>query len=452
MSRRDIDFRSSLLAVTGLALVAAYLVLAGIAMAQSSYNLAGALLVAPGLATLSVPLLARARRNEDDPWVRQLIPLGLLATCLAGLLHLFVTYGLYGGAGDARRYDREGAALAAQFWNGDFVPHLDVPLIGTGFIILLTGIVYAIIGPTLVGGFMLYSWIAFWGLYLSYRAFRVALPGADHRRYAVLMFFLPSMLLWSSGIGKEPWMILSIGLTLLGAARLLTETRGALLPLLAGLTGTALVRPHVTAMLFVALSAAVLFRRSPNPTLLTPLARTLSIALLIVGGVVVALQAGSFLKVDELTPDTASQALDKTRENTSDIGASTFVTHPVQSPLDLPQAMVTVLFRPFPWEATNLLILFSAAEGVLLLALTVLSWNRWRRVPGLLRKRPYLLLSVVFMLLFVIAFSTIGNFGLLVRQRIMLMPLALVPLCLATRRPAVTHHLRSPTLERAPAE
>ena len=88
---------------------------------------------------------------------------------------------------------------------------------------MVTGIIYALIGPTVAGGYLVYSWLAFWGIYFCYVAFRTALPAADHRRYAVLVFFLPSILFWPSAISKETPMILCTGLTLLGATRLLNR-------------------------------------------------------------------------------------------------------------------------------------------------------------------------------------------------------------------------------------
>ena len=120
----------------------------------------------------------------------------------------------------------------------------------------------------------------------------------------------------------------------------------------------------------------------------------------------------------------------------------------MHSPVDLPGALVTVLFRPFPWEATNLVILFSSVEGSLLVGFIALSWRRWRQAPRLMRRYPYLMLALMAILLFVIAFSTFGNFGLLVRERVMIFPLMLVPLCLARRTSATTNNADYSAVER----
>jgi hypothetical protein len=448
MTRTNIDLRSRLPLLFGLAIVTGYLLVTLAALARSSYNIAGVFLVGPALAVLSISLLARARRSEPDPWVGQLFTLGLLTMVFIGFLHLFVDYALYEGVADARRYSTQGAALAAQFWQGDFVPHLDIPLTGTGFIIVLTGIIYALIGPTIVGGYLVYSWLAFWGLYFCYRAFRTAMPGADHRRYALLVLFLPSLLFWSSGIGKGAWMTLCTGLALLGAARLLSSTPRSTLPLLAGLGGSALVRPHITALLVVALLSGVLVRRTVNATLLSPIARVTTIGVLVAVGAVAVSSAASFLNLDTVSADSLTQALDATQQKTSDIGKSTFTAHVVHSPLDLPGALVTVLFRPFPWEAKSLVILASSVESSLLIGFIALSWRRWRQVPRLVRRYPYVMLALMAVVLFVTAFSTLGNFGLLVRERVTILPLVLVPLCLARRSRATTSDAGFPIVER----
>ena len=118
-----------------------------------------------------------------------------------------------------------GKRLAAAFWDGtwDQVLREEVPeLVGTEFIRLVTGVVYIATGPTKFGGFVVFGWLGFWGLYCFYRAFRIAFPAGDHRRYAILLFFLPSLLYWPSSIGKESWMLFTLGIVAYGAALVLT--------------------------------------------------------------------------------------------------------------------------------------------------------------------------------------------------------------------------------------
>ena len=133
-----------------------------------------------------------------------------------------VVFDVYGGSADAKAYDKAGRAARG------VVPGRTPRLRAgsdknTHFIEVVTGFVYTIIGPTQLGGFFVFSWLGFLGLYFFYRAFALAVPHGDHRRYALVLFFVPSLLFWSSSIGKEAWMTLTLGMVAYGAARAFTR-------------------------------------------------------------------------------------------------------------------------------------------------------------------------------------------------------------------------------------
>jgi uncharacterized membrane protein len=58
------------------------------------------------------------------------------------------------------------------------------------------------------------------------------------------------------------------------------------------------------------------------------------------------------------------------------------------------------------------------------------SWRRLASVFGRLRSEPYVTYAIVYLLIFFFAFGTIGNFGILARQRTQAMPLLFVLLAL----------------------
>ena len=62
----------------------------------------------------------------------------------------------------------------------------------------------------------------------------------------------------------------------------------------------------------------------------------------------------------------------------------------------------------------------------ILLALVVASWKRLASIPRQLRSNPYVMLAVAYILMFVFAFGTIANFGILARERSQLMPFVFV--------------------------
>jgi hypothetical protein len=67
---------------------------------------------------------------------------------------------------------------------------------------------------------------------------------------------------------------------------------------------------------------------------------------------------------------------------------------------------------------------------MMLLVLTLAAWPRLSGLPTLLRRNPWLVFAVVYTLAFVIAFSGFSNFGILARQRVLMIPFFLVLLAL----------------------
>ena len=217
-------------------------------MEHGSYDTWAAIPVVIGLLLISVPLLRHAASIEADPRIARLLWWAFGLKLLGALPRYAVAFGLYDGQADAAAYSRIGGALARQFRNGDFVIDLGRRVQGTGFIEIVTGAVYSVTGATDIGGFFVFAWMGFWGLYLFHRAFVRACPDGDHWRYALLVFLLPSLLFWPSSIGKEAWMCLGLGLVAYAGSRMLTGARGGL-PLLAlGCLGLGMVRPHIAAL------------------------------------------------------------------------------------------------------------------------------------------------------------------------------------------------------------
>jgi hypothetical protein len=198
---------------------------------------------------------------------------------------------------------------------------------------------------------------------------------------------------------------------------------------LAGLAATTIIRPHITSLVSVGLAAAYVFRRSRPSATLGPLSKPIGVAILGVLLVVVIGQAQTYFNVEDEEGTGATQVLDETAERT-DTGGSEFEAVNARSITDVPAAILAVMFRPFPWEAHNGQALIASIEGLVTLGLLITSWRRLAALPRHLRRRPYLVLVTVYALLFCVAFSSFGNFGILTRQRIQLFPFALVLLAL----------------------
>ena len=297
--------------------------------------------------------------------------------------------------------------------------------VGSNFVRRLTGEVYKVTGPSRLGGFLVFSWLAFWGLFLFHRAFAIAVPEGRSRDYSRLVLFWPSLLFWPSSIGKDAWMVLSLGTGAYGAARGLAERPLPVRGLdAAGMLSAARVRPHVAGLFGAALAPAYLVRGRR--------ARALGIGVLAAAQV---LQANRYLRTSGIeTREGARGALEQTARRTSKSGGSKFTPPIVRSPAQVPLIPLTVLFRPHPLEAHNPQSLATAAEGTLLFALTL------SRAPSSLatlrsaRRQPYIALCLVYSALFCAAYSGIANFGVLARQRVQLLPFYLVLLSVPPKR------------------
>lgn len=417
-------------AVLGLGVVALVVLLMLWTVDHTSYDVWGAVVIGPILLAVTVPLARRTAATEEDPRLARLIMLALVLKLLAAVVRYLVAFEVYDGSADAKTYISEGARYAEQIRQGD-IDYVGTSggSDGTHFIRQLTGWIFALTGPTAVGGFLVYSWLGFLGLYGFFRAFRVAVPHGDHRRYAMLVFFLPSLLYWPSSIGKEAWMLLTLGLSAYAVARIMVHRFSGYLLLVPGLLGAAAVRPHMAALLAAGLPLSYLLRRSARPSVFSLLAKGVG-ALVILAALTFAVGAAEErFGVEGQGLTGAEEVIDRTSEQTSQ-GGSEFEAERPDSIADVPLAAFTVLFRPLPHEAHNLQALLTSFEGVLLLALFGFSWRRLRGLPRECWRTPYVMFCSTYSLLFMLTFSSFGNFGILVRQRAQLFPLALVVLAL----------------------
>ena len=425
-------------AIVGLLVVAPALVVVPWVATGDLDEVWASLLVGSVLAIVTYILLQRITRVETDPVVVQLLLLAPVVRVLGTLARYYVTFYVLPAA-DANEYHAEGARLAAEYAQGNFGADLGRDFVGTGFIRGLTGLIYVFTGPNRLAAFLVFSFLALCGTLLLYRAFCVGIPDGDRRRYALFVLFLPSLLFWPSSIGKESWMLFALGLTALGCARLVAQRRGAF-PLVAlGLLTIAAVRPHIALIAFVGLAAAYLLRRNQLQDTTAPARRVVGIIVIVLIGSLVMGRALSFLGIEDLSAESVDESLAATEASSSQKG-SEFTPARVRTPIDFPQAFVTVLYRPFPTEAESLTSVLAATEAALLLLLTLASWRRLRSLPRRMATTPYVTLAVVFAVLFVVAFSAIGNFGLLARQRTQVLPFLAVLVAL----PAPPRRVRLP--------
>ena len=143
-------------------------------------------------------------------------------------MQIWVVDHLYGGIADYNRYDAQGAALAEGFRHLNFslAPAGLRGIVSDGSVSIVAGVVFAIIGVNQLGAFLVFSWLSFIGIVFFYLAFTTTFGGAGSRRYGYLIFFLPTLIFWTSDVSKEAMMTFLMGLTAYGCARILAHRGG----------------------------------------------------------------------------------------------------------------------------------------------------------------------------------------------------------------------------------
>jgi hypothetical protein len=254
----------------------------------------------------------------------------------------------------------------------------------------------------------------------------------------ILVMLWPTLLYWPSSIGKDCWLILGVGIASLGAAKIFVRRPGGYTLLVVGTVLGSFVRPHVSMLLAVAFAVGLLIgRRADRPGTFTPaaVAKLAGLVVVLVLGAYLATRTAALLNAQDIN-GTVDAALSQNAARTAQGGSFFHAANP-ENPIGYVQAAVTILLRPFPFEAHGFEALATSLESLGLFVLIVTSWKRLRSIPRRVRPEPYVALAGAFILMFFFAFGTIGNFGLLARERSMMMPFVFVLLSLVAVAPRV---------------
>ncbi|UDY33923.1 hypothetical protein [Dermatobacter hominis] len=446
-SRPTLGANTSLseLPVLGVGFLAILAVLSGLAvfLNTGSYDVAMSMVVLLVIVVASIPVLRWLADRDGDPALFRITMAGLVTKMAFSLVRYWVIFIAYNGEADAARYDSDGWLYAQKVRAGNWIPairSIDDVEDATRRIIKLTGYAYTIIGRSKFGAFFLFSWLAFWGAVLFLRGAKRAFPELDHRRFTYLMMFFPSLLFWPSSIGKDAVMIFLLGVVFYGAGLLLGPRARLIgvLPFVAGMGGMVLIRAHVAAMAALAVVVATGFAalggsKAEGVSIRGRMVRIVALVVMVGAASVAVTQTSRFFTQEAGEATSTEGAMELTLERTM-IGKSAFQPVLVTTPALLPAGTLSVLFRPLPWEAKNVGNLIAAGESLLLLALVAVSVKRLRYWPSSAWRRPILIFAAVYTLMFVVAFSSIGNGGILARQRVQLLPFVLLAVSVPATR------------------
>ena len=419
----------------GLLAIAAIVVLLALVVDRSGYDA-----VVGGVSLLAIllgglPLTRRFAIAIKAPELANLLFGALITKMAFAVVRYIFIYTVYDGLGDAAQYDRVGWQFAQLVRKGNLspsIPALENTEDATRRLTKVTGYLYAIIGHSQYAGFFIFAVAAFVGLLLTARGVQIALPEVSTKRLYVALLFFPSLLFWPASIGKDSLMVLLLGTSVLGAGMLLAPRTRPLgvIPFGLGLASMLMIRPHVGLMSVMALAVSVGLSviaraESHRNSTRARFIRALLLIVMVIGSIVA---AGSVTRLfDEKAGEaTSMQGAFKETLRLTQVGNSKFQPVEMSSPVALPAAVVSVFFRPFPWEVRNVNTLISGLEGVALLVALVASQRRLRSIGRLAFRRPIVIFALVYIVMFTVAFSNIGNFGILARQRTQALPLIVI--------------------------
>lgn len=379
------------------------------------------LIVAAILLGISRPIIVRVAAAEAKPWLVAILTASLVLHLLASPAQVFVVDHFYHGVADWIRYDTQGSKLAVGFRHFDFslAPGNLRGIVNDGSVSIAAAIVFTIVGTNQLAAFMVFAWLSFLGGILFFRAFTLTFGGAGARRYAYLIFFLPSLIFWTADVSKEAIMTLSLGLVAYGAAKILARRSGGYLLAVLGVAVGILIRPNELLLIVAGFTVALMVSSSGSHTG----EGFRRVVRLFFFGSVLALSV--YLTLHYLHNPGGSLSLQAVQNSNVGNGGSGGVPYST-SLLTYPRDIYVILFDPLPFNFHGLGELLAAAENTVILVLVLASLRNLRMVPRAAFSRAYVMMCAVYSGAFIYTFAALGNLGLITRERTLLFPFLMV--------------------------
>jgi len=278
------------------------------------------------------------------------------------------------------------------------------------------------------------SYIGIWKLYLMFCEFY-----PNHNKlFAVTVLFLPSVLFWGSGILKDTFTLSASCWYTYNFYKIFIKKKDIYINLLLIIVNIYIIlslKPYIIVALFpgtIIWGFYAKIKSIKNKILKFATAPVIVIIAFLIANLILGLfksKLGTYSDLDSIIRKAQITQQDLIRGE--QYGSNYFNIGEFNTKADIikktPQAVVAGLYRPFIWEAANVLMLISGLENLLLLILTlyIFLWS-----AGIVRSLKNImqdpLLIFVFLFSIFFAFSvglTTANFGALVRYKIPLMPL-----------------------------
>jgi hypothetical protein len=384
------------------------------------------LVVAVLLLAVGRVIIIRVASAEAKPWLVGILTISLVLHLLASPAQIFVVDHFYHGVADWLRYDHQGSLLAPGFRHLNFslAPGNLKGIVNDGSVSIAAGVVFTFVGFNQVAAFMVFSFFSFLGTIFFFRAFSLTFAGADHRRYAYLLFLFPSLIFWTADVSKEAIMILALGMISYGAAKALRRRSGGYWLVLVGGAIGVLIRPNELLLLMGGFVVAMMVTPTVSRSQINSARRVGSVIFL--GAL---LGVSVFLTLHYLHTKGGSLSLNQLSTTQGSNGTSGGVAYSTNF-LYYPRDVYTVLLDPLPINFHGATELIAAFENTLILGILLASLRRLRIVPRAAFARTYVLMCTVYTAAFMYTFAALGNLGLITRERTLVFPFLFVLVCI----------------------
>jgi len=320
-----------------------------------------------------------------------------------------ITYYLYtkDGGGDAWGYWRISKSISIEDFNNYILDK------GTFALYAINYIPAGIFQMGFLSNTILYALFGFIGLTCFYRVCIELIPyNISYKGYYMfpILFFLPNLHFWCSGIGKDSLLFLCIGLISFGILNL----KKRLPAILIGSVFSFIIRPHIT--LFLAISFGLAYMLNKKITKAQQIVFSVFLLAIIV---LIFPTVMEYAKIEDTSLDSIESFSNSRTEGLSraHTGSSIDISF-----YPYPLKILTFLYRPFFFDINGIPAIIASFENLLLLVLSIVVL---KNKPIQTFKAAPLTIQGLLIFLFVgtLAFSmSLGNLGIMLRMRNMFLP------------------------------
>ena len=283
--------------------------------------------------------------------------------------------------------------------------------LGTVFTTQLTQFLRKSLGGSYLECFIFFQAIGFWGVMLLMRSFQeIHLKmGVPETTMASLLLYLPSIHFWTSAIGKDAPLFFAVSLCVWAALK----WRSRLAPFALGLVVMILFRAHIALIAIMALAAAAVF----HPGISFGRKAAL-LGVTIVGGFILAGTVESTLHVNVTDAGSVATFLQDRNDVAAKVSGGSSIG---DAPLYI--RFLSLLFRPFFYDATNIPGYVASMENLGSAMLFSYFLKSWRSVAFVARRVFFIEFCIFFAAILIILLTLVNyNVGLALRERVMIFP------------------------------